>query len=235
MHLLCHHVRRTHFVLHVTVFLDPSVDPKTLCPWCDERLPDEPTPHLHALISATKRVSRPEDQLTNPLGLRAPPAAFVGVCQRHRFEHDWIPHARQKGWPTKIAWDRLADRIIRLKTTLQAIVNNVDEDFVPSVAHGRRSMWLRKENEFWLIMKDLSLLRDKAIQTLHESVEYGVTMFPADNGEGDLSSGVASVPNGCLCFSMSFAAPTAQSRWLRALFPPIRRPNSLTAPIPSRN
>ncbi|RPD76360.1 hypothetical protein L226DRAFT_426183, partial [Lentinus tigrinus ALCF2SS1-7] len=252
------------------MFLDPSVDPKTLCPWCDERLPDEPTPHLRALISATKRVSRPEDRLTNPLGLRAPPAAFVGVCQRHRFERDWIPRARQKGWPTKIAWDRLADRVIRLEATLQAIVEDVDEDFAPSMTHGSCSRRLRKENEFWqevvknvrkqgsrqatgvrgqflhfnktqpgyygelgyviihqtlcdlfppsefhpdatlpltpadfitqvlvpetavhLIMKDLSLPRDKAIQTLRESVEYGVAMFPADDGEGDLTSGAS--------------------------------------------
>ncbi|KAI0695339.1 RTC4-like domain-containing protein [Cerioporus squamosus] len=249
------------------MFLDPSIDPKTLCPWCDERLPDEPTPHLRALISAAKRVSHPEDRLTNPLGLRAPPAAFVGVCQRHRFERDWIPRARQKRWPTRIAWDKLAERIIRLQATLQAIVDDVDEDFAPGVARGSTSRRPRKENEFWqevaknvrqqgsrqaagvrgqfqhfnktqpgyygelgyviihqtlcdlfppaefhpdatlpltpadfitlvlvpeaavhLIMEDLSLPRDKAIQTLRESVEYGVAMFPADD-EGDLAGG----------------------------------------------
>ena len=133
----------------ITVFLDPSVDPKTLCPWCDERPPDEPTPHLRALISAAKRVSHPEDRLTNPIGLRAPPAAFVGVCQRHRFERDWIPRARQKGWPTRIVWDRLADRVNRLKATLQAIVDDVDEDFVPDVPRRSASGRPRKENEFW--------------------------------------------------------------------------------------
>ncbi|RDX48131.1 hypothetical protein OH76DRAFT_1383903 [Lentinus brumalis] len=249
------------------MFLDPSVDPKTLCPWCDEPLPDEPTPHLRALISAAKRVSHPEDRLTNPLGLRAPPAAFVSVCQRHRFERDWIPRARQKGWPTRIAWDKLAERITRLKATLQAIVNDVDEDFAPGVARGSASRRRRKENEFWqevvknvrqqgsrqaagvrgqflhfnktqpgyygelgyviihqtlcdlfpptgfhpdatlpltpadfitlvlvpeaavhLIMEDLSLPRGEAIETLRESVEYGVAMFPADD-EGELAGG----------------------------------------------
>lgn len=39
-----------------------------------------------------------------------------------------------------------------------------------------------------LIIDDLSLPRDKAIETLRESVEYGVAMFPADEGEGDLAN-----------------------------------------------
>ncbi|KAI0794127.1 RTC4-like domain-containing protein [Fomes fomentarius] len=243
------------------------VDPKTLCPWCDERLPSEPTPHLRALMAAAKRVSRPEDRLANPLGLRAPLTAFVGVCQRHRFERDWIPRARRKGWPTKIAWDKLVARISRVKSDLKAIVDDVDEDFAPDVSQVSSNKRPRKQNEFWqevvknvrqhgsrqtagargqfqhfnktqpgyygelgyviihqtlcdlfppadfhpdatlpltpsdfialvlvpeaavrLIIDDLSLPRDKAIETLRESVEYGVAMFPADEGEGDLAN-----------------------------------------------
>ena len=40
-----------------------------------------------------------------------------------------------------------------------------------------------------LIIEDLILPRATAIETLRESVEYGVAMFPADEGEGDLSHG----------------------------------------------
>ena len=127
--------------------IDPSVDPTTLCPWCDEPLPPEPTPHLRALIAAAKRVSRPEDRQANPLGLRAPLAAFVGVCQRHRFERVWIPRARRKGWPTKIAWDKVAGRISRMKSDLKAIVDDVDEDFAPSVARASGSKRPRKERQ----------------------------------------------------------------------------------------
>ena len=47
------------------------------------------------------------------------------------------------------------------------------------------------ETAVHLIMEDLSLPRNKAIQTLRESVEYGVAMFPADEGEGDLASGTS--------------------------------------------
>lgn len=131
--------------------LDPSVDPKTLCPWCDERLPAEPTPYLRHLIRAAKRVSRPDDRLTNPLGLRAPLTAFVGVCQRHRFEHDWIPRARRKGWPTDIAFDKVAERIAQFSKALKAIIDDVDEDFVPGtgeIADGSNPR-PRKDNEFW--------------------------------------------------------------------------------------
>lgn len=141
----------TNQVLSYAVFLDPNIDPKTLCPWCDEPLPEEPTPQLRSLIVAAKRVSRPDDRMSNPLGLRAPLAAFVGVCQRHRFERDWIPRARSKGWPTKIAWDKLADRVMRIQGALKALIDDVDEDFTDTsnVARASSSRRPRKENEFW--------------------------------------------------------------------------------------
>ena len=41
------------------------------------------------------------------------------------------------------------------------------------------------ETAIRLITEDLSLPRAKAIETLRESVEYGVAMFPADETEGD--------------------------------------------------
>ncbi|KAI0741663.1 RTC4-like domain-containing protein [Daedaleopsis nitida] len=252
--------------------LDPSIDPKTLCPWCDEPLPSEPTPHLLTLIAATKRVSQPAVRLANPLALHAPITNYVAVCQRHRFERNWIPRARDKGWPTKIRWEKLAKRITRLKDVLQAIVDDVDEDFAPALSReSGSSRRARKENEFWqeavinvrqhgsrqtagargqfmhfnktqpgyygelgyviihqtlcdlfpptdfhpdatlpltpsdfialilvpeaavhLIIEDLSLSRSKAIETLRDSVEYGVAMFPADEGEGDIGNAVQS-------------------------------------------
>ena len=134
-------------------FLRPPDDPETLCPWCDERLPSEPTTHLSNLIAAAKSKSRRDERLANPLGLRAPLATFSVVCQRHRFERDWIPHARQKHWPTLINFNQVPERITRLKGALGAIVEDVDEVFAPDVArlitgtsNGSRP---RKENEFW--------------------------------------------------------------------------------------
>ncbi|THH00643.1 hypothetical protein EW026_g1928 [Hermanssonia centrifuga] len=113
------------------LFLDPNVDPSTLCPWCDESLPPVPSPHLANLIEAARARSYSDSRPTNPLGLRATPMVFVGVCQRHRFESIQIPLAQQKGWPTKIAWEKLGKRIKSIKSRLQAIVDDVDEQFLP--------------------------------------------------------------------------------------------------------
>ncbi|OSD04878.1 hypothetical protein PYCCODRAFT_1348475, partial [Trametes coccinea BRFM310] len=251
------------------IFLDPSVDPATLCPWCDEPLPPNPTPHLTSLIEGARRRSYPDDRPTNPLGLRAAPMVFVSVCQRHRFERVWIPRARKRGWPTSIDWGRLRGRIERLKGELKAIIDDIDEDFVPESEYStttnkqeRAQCRPRKENEFWqdvvknvrqqgsrqttgvrgqflhfnktqpgyygelgymiihqtlcdffppasfdpiaalpltpadfiahvlvpeaalnLIMEDLDLPRGDALKTLRDSVEYGVAMFPVDEGE----------------------------------------------------
>ncbi|KAI9067967.1 hypothetical protein FKP32DRAFT_1538104, partial [Trametes sanguinea] len=246
------------------IFLDPSVDPATLCPWCDEPLPPNPTPYLTSLIEGARQRSYPDDRPTNPLGLRAAPMVFVGVCQRHRFERVWIPRARRRGWPTSINWGRLRGRIERLKGKLKAIIDDIDEDFVPTATKERELPHRRprKENEFWqdvvknvrqqgsrqttgvrgqflhfnktqpgyygelgyviihqtlcdlfppasfdpvaalpltpadfiahvlvpeaalnLIMEDLNLPRADALKTLRDSVEYGVAMFPVDEGE----------------------------------------------------
>ncbi|KAJ8473086.1 hypothetical protein ONZ51_g8079 [Trametes cubensis] len=261
------------------IFLDPSIDPATLCPWCDEPLPPKPTPHLRSLIEGARRRSYPDDRPTNPLGLRAPPTVFVGVCQRHRFERVWIPRARRKGWPTDIDWGRLKGRVENLRGQLKAIVEDIDEDFVPgskdaiSAKGKERARYRpRKENEFWqevvqnvkqqgsrqttgvrgqflhfnksqpgyygelgyviihqtlcdlfppasfdpaaalpltpadfiahvlvpeaalnLIMEDLHLSRSDALKTLRDSVEYGVAMFPVDEGEGGKGVGDESV------------------------------------------
>ncbi|KAI0357987.1 hypothetical protein OH77DRAFT_1374221, partial [Trametes cingulata] len=249
------------------IFLSPSVDPSTLCPWCDEPLPAHPTPHLLSLIASARRRSYADDRPTNPLGLRAPPDVFVGVCQRHRFERVWVPRAGRRGWPMEIDWGALRGRVEALEGQLRAIVEDVDEDFVPGAREvkaelGGERRRPRKENEFWrdvvqnvkqqgsrqttgvrgqfqhfnktqpgyygelgyviihqtlcdlfppasfdpaaalpltpadfiahvlvpeaalnLIMEDLKLDRADALKTLRESVEYGVAMFPADEGE----------------------------------------------------
>lgn len=114
------------------VFLDPNVDPATLCPWCDETLPPNPTPYLTTLIATTRKLSRPDSRPTNPLGFRAPPSAFVGVCQRHRFESYEIPRADQRGWPTSIEWHALRGRVEALKDKLKEIVDDIDERFLPN-------------------------------------------------------------------------------------------------------
>lgn len=113
------------------VLMDPNIDPSTLCPWCDERLPPAPSPHLDSLMSAARKRSSLDARPTNPLGLYAPPSVFISICQRHRFESVQIPLAEKRGWPTIIDWASLADRVRALEGTLREIVDDVDEDFIP--------------------------------------------------------------------------------------------------------
>ncbi|KAI0085733.1 RTC4-like domain-containing protein, partial [Irpex rosettiformis] len=113
------------------VFMDPDVDPSTLCPWCDEPLPPSPSPLLQRLMAAARLRSHKDPRLSNLHGLRAPATIFVNVCHRHQFEQHHFPLAQQRGWPTEIEWDGLCERIAKFKTKLQAIVDDVDEDFEP--------------------------------------------------------------------------------------------------------
>ncbi|KAI0955259.1 hypothetical protein AcW1_006890 [Taiwanofungus camphoratus] len=139
------------------LFIDPDVDPASLCPWCDERLPPVPTPYLSTLIVAARASSSPDVRPTNPLGLRAPLGKFVGVCQRHRFESHQVPRAQRKGWPMQIAWNHVSERVGALRPRLQAIVDDVDEDFLSGAPREDRddedeAQWggrPRKGSVFW--------------------------------------------------------------------------------------
>ena len=80
-----HHPHRWLTVVScLPVLLGREVDPHTLCPWCDERLPATPSPHLQSLIETARNNSIRNPRPTNPLGLRASVGMFVSVCQRHR-------------------------------------------------------------------------------------------------------------------------------------------------------
>ncbi|KAH9921093.1 RTC4-like domain-containing protein, partial [Amylocystis lapponica] len=124
------------------VFRDPNVDPAMLCPWCDERLPLVPTPHLTSIMKFARSVSTPDARPSNPLGLRAQIDVFIGVCQRHAFENDQVPRAQQLGWPAEIAWARVRPRVEAMRARLQEIVDDVDEEFQPGVTH-----WTREDDD----------------------------------------------------------------------------------------
>lgn len=54
-------------------------------------------------------------------------AIFVTVCQRHRFESQILPEAERKGWPKKIEWSKVANRILKMRSILQAIIEDSDK------------------------------------------------------------------------------------------------------------
>lgn len=110
----------------IAVFLDASVDPATLCPYCDEPLPVEPTSYLTSVLESTRRRSYPDARPSNPLGRKAPLATFIAVCQRHRFESVELPEARRKQWPTTIRFELVRERVESMKDRLEAIIHDVD-------------------------------------------------------------------------------------------------------------
>lgn len=112
-----------------------DTDPSTLCPYCDEKLPVPTTPYFQELLVTAKRKSYPEPRLGNARGLKAPLAAFIAVCQRHRFEAHEIPKARARGWPTTIDFGKLRERVESLVDALSRLVHG----------EGRA----REDSEYW--------------------------------------------------------------------------------------
>jgi hypothetical protein len=108
-----------------SVFIDSAVDPKSLCPYCDEPLPPRPTAHLSSLLAGMRKKSKPEPRPSNPLGRRAPVSLYVTVCQRHQFEAVWLPRAAAEGWPTEIDFAAVRRRVEARATPLRALVNDV--------------------------------------------------------------------------------------------------------------
>lgn len=57
-------------------------------------------------------------------------AAFVTVCQRHRFESQILPEAEKKGWPKTIEWNKVANRVMRMKNVLRTIIEDPGDNDV---------------------------------------------------------------------------------------------------------
>lgn len=103
-------------------------DPETICPFCDEDLPKNPSDLLLSLTKEARKYSRPYPRIANKLGLTAPIERYIEVCQRHEFETVELPKAESKGWPKKIEFKALPRRINSpdLQGRLQNVVANPD-------------------------------------------------------------------------------------------------------------
>ncbi|TDL13431.1 hypothetical protein BD410DRAFT_689038, partial [Rickenella mellea] len=118
----------------------PTVDPRTLCPYCDQPLPEHPTEILQQLLHTVLEISRKDPRKTNPLGLKADVKQFVAVCQRHRFETKYLTMAKAAGWPTEIDFEALPTRISAMRESLQKIVDGVEPSpFLEDVEHDIRA------------------------------------------------------------------------------------------------
>ncbi|TDL24011.1 hypothetical protein BD410DRAFT_132480 [Rickenella mellea] len=101
-------------------------DPSSLCPYCDEVFPSDPSPLLENMRSRVRAVSRRDPRPGNRLGLKAPIAAFVAFCQRHRFESHQLPKAKARGWPTRINFAALPRRIEEMRDELESLIMDKD-------------------------------------------------------------------------------------------------------------
>ena len=105
-----------------------------MCPYCDTPLPSSPSPLLTNILAATRKKSSRDPRPSNPLGLKAPLAIFIVVCQRHKFESQILPEAERKGWPKTIQWTKLSARVERMKDELRALIED------PGGEHGDEDM-----------------------------------------------------------------------------------------------
>lgn len=100
------------------------MDSSSICPYCDEPRPSAPPPTLLSFLEHTKRKSYTDPRPGNALGLKAPLAAFIELCQRHRFEMTHLPLALERGWPTRLDFASLPKHIRDFKRQLKRFINH---------------------------------------------------------------------------------------------------------------
>lgn len=87
-------------------------------------IPSDPSPLLLNMQNRLRSMSYRDPRPGNKLGLKAPITAFVTFCQRHRFESHLLPKAKKKGWPTRLNFEKLPDRIAALEAALNGVIKN---------------------------------------------------------------------------------------------------------------
>ncbi|GAA5948813.1 hypothetical protein JCM3765_003910 [Sporobolomyces pararoseus] len=90
-----------------------KIDPSTLCPFCDQPLPEQPSERLSSLKSYL--LARPHIEsrhsFRNSKAKYLPIVEIASFCQLHKVEKTVIPEGRAKGYPVKIDWKALPERI----------------------------------------------------------------------------------------------------------------------------
>jgi hypothetical protein len=101
-----------------------NIDPSTLCPFCDETLPTEPSTKLLAMLDRLKRKATPDPRWGNSLGLKAKMETYVAFCALHQAESNEFPKGRKYGWPTTLNLESIAHRTRQCKAALEEIIND---------------------------------------------------------------------------------------------------------------
>ena len=103
------------------------------CPFCHEPMPNPMSPALHALVQQWVQKSRAGKVLR--------PIDTLAVCQRHRDEHDIIPHGRRNGWPLELDFRALRRRITDPKHRYMRVLQDrlLDPERSPFFQEARRA------------------------------------------------------------------------------------------------
>ncbi|KAG8838914.1 hypothetical protein FRC18_002142 [Serendipita sp. 400] len=135
-----------------------NIDPSLLCPFCDQRLPEYPSAMLRRMLKQLERTAKPEPRIGNSLGLSASLEVFAPFCLRHEAEAKEFPKGRKNGWPTTLDPRALAKRTRKLKSHLQAIIDEPDKgsflrplqkaakDHGKGAVNGAKANWYNFEN-----------------------------------------------------------------------------------------
>lgn len=106
--------------LHLT-----TDDATSLCPFCDEPWPEEPTSKLLALRATAVAHAIPSPRLSNSKGLSAANfTLYAPLCAQHRNETKIIPEGRREGWPNEINFDALPRRLNAIRPHLAAVLTH---------------------------------------------------------------------------------------------------------------
>ncbi|GAA5864877.1 hypothetical protein JCM8547_009258 [Rhodosporidiobolus lusitaniae] len=91
------------------------IDPDTLCPFCDDELPHNPSSELVALkrYLLSRPEAKPAPTLINCKAVRLTVAQTAEFCKMHKVEREVLPHGVAQGWPETVDWEGLAKRIER--------------------------------------------------------------------------------------------------------------------------
>ncbi|KAG8688931.1 hypothetical protein FRC08_011187 [Ceratobasidium sp. 394] len=102
------------------------VDPKDLCPFCDELLPDNPSPDLLRTMAELRLLAKPEPRPRNPLGLTAPLTTFINLCHMHRAESTHVQRGKDNNWPAVIDWNNVRKRLrgMQIVDALREIISD---------------------------------------------------------------------------------------------------------------
>lgn len=142
----CHSYKQITDLQLVDV-IDPSVDPTTLCPYCDCVLPTSPSPTLLDMLQTAHLKSQADPRPSNPLARFAPMTVYVDLCHKHQFETRILPEAQAQGWPTQICWPDLQGRIEARESIFQALLDDYNQSSPTEV--GVSPQGPRSQSIFW--------------------------------------------------------------------------------------